>query len=252
MNFSRSFLNIANSVVTFILVLALAFAGLYAGYSLWDNYRVYSEAEHVQRDLLRYKPDTEAQDPEKIRQAFVEMRKINPDICAWLTVDNTKIDYPVLYGENNYVYMNTDVYGEFSLAGSIFLDTRCAADFSDPYSLIYGHHMASSRMFGDLDKFKEKKFFDNNKSGTLILPDKICKLEIFSVLVVKDSDDRIFEPDEIADADILLDYAEQKAMFSDQKKMSELRKQSDVHLIALSTCADEFTDARTVVLASFA
>ena len=49
-----------------------------------------------------------------------ELQKINPDVCAWLTVDGTKIDYPVVQGETNLEYINQDIYGEFALSGSIF------------------------------------------------------------------------------------------------------------------------------------
>lgn len=84
-----------------------------------------------------------------------------------------------------YVYVNTDVYGDFSLAGSIFLDYRCAKDFSDPYSIVYGHHMSDSKMFGDIDKYKKKKFFDENRTGVLITPNKTFNLKIFAVLVVR-------------------------------------------------------------------
>ena len=67
--------------------------------------------------------------------SFEELLGINPDVCAWVTLDNTAIDYPVVQGEDNFTYVNTDVYGDFSLAGSIFLDVNCDKNFTDPYSL---------------------------------------------------------------------------------------------------------------------
>ncbi len=53
--------------------------------------------------------------------------------------------------------------------GSIFLDSRCDNTFHDAYALVYGHHMDNGRMFGDLDKYKDGKFFGNS-AGALILP----------------------------------------------------------------------------------
>ena len=119
----------------------------YSAYALWDNSQVYAAADNVQAELLQFKPKAGADNG----ASFEELLGINPDVCAWVTLDNTAIDYPVVQGEDNFTYVNTDVYGDFSLAGSIFLDVNCDKNFTDPYSLLYGHHMEESKMFGDLD-----------------------------------------------------------------------------------------------------
>ena len=47
-----------------------------------------------------------------------------------------------------------------ALAGSIFAgQPECKRIFSDSYHLLYGHHMDSGNMFGDLDLYKKKAFF---------------------------------------------------------------------------------------------
>ena len=68
------------------------------------------------------------------------------------------VRYPVLQGEDNLTYINKDVYGNFALAGSIFLDSNCDRSFQKKYSLLYGHHMAEHKMFGDLDLYEKQKF----------------------------------------------------------------------------------------------
>lgn len=251
MEFLKRLLKAVNSLVTALIVCSLLISGLYAGYSLWDNYRVYAKADKVQSDMLRYKPDINADDGgESIKASFEDLQIINKDVCAWLTIDNTNIDYPILQGEDNYAYINTDVYGDFSLAGSIFLDYRCSSDFSDPYNLVYGHHISNGKMFGDLDKFKKQSFFDKNKTGTLITPEKVYRLEIFAVFVVGDSEPILFNPRNNTDANKLLTFTENHALYSDKNKVSEIRKKADTaQIISLSTCASEFTDARTVVVA---
>lgn len=45
---------------------------------------------------------------------------INKDVAGWITIDDTHIDYPVVQGKDDMEYINKDVYGEFSLSGSIF------------------------------------------------------------------------------------------------------------------------------------
>lgn len=126
MNASKFFLKAANSLVTAIVALFLILAAAYSGYALWDNAQVYGAVDDIQSQLLKLKPDPEQKDG---GTSFEELRKINPDVCGWITLDHTKIDYPILQGEDNLTYINTDVYGDFALSGSIFLDSGCDRNF---------------------------------------------------------------------------------------------------------------------------
>ena len=239
----------ANSLLNFIVMLALCVAGLYAGYALWDNNQVYAAAQNVQADMIKLKPVLVEEAGEE-GASFEELLAINEDVRAWVTLDNTNIDFPILQGENNLTYINKDVYGNFALAGSIYLDSRTDSGFHDIVNLLYGHHMDGGDMFGDLDKFKEEKFFDENKTGLLILPDRSYDLEIFACLLTDASEDAIFEPQEYeADIESLLKFTEQNAMYCDIDTLAELRKRNgEDQILILSTCSTEFTDARTIVL----
>ena len=166
-----------DDVTSALVAVLLALLAVYAGYALWDNRQVYAAAEEVQASLLTLKPQ-EGGAP------FAELRAVNADVCAWVTLDGTGVDYPVVQGKDNLTYVNTDVYGNFSLAGTIFLDTRCAPDFAGGYSLLYGHHMVSGQMFGDLEKYQDAAFLREHRTGTLLLPDGACTLEMFACLLV--------------------------------------------------------------------
>lgn len=243
---SRWILKAADSLVNLILILCLSLAGIYAAYALWDNNRIYNAANDVQADMIKLKPDVE----EDGGASFEELLAINSDVCAWVMLDNTNIDYPVLQGSTNLTYINQDVYGNFALAGSIFLDTRNKRDFSDAYSLLYGHHMENSGMFGDLDLYKEQGFFDDNITGMLILPDRAYNLEIFACLLVKAGENEIFDPERWqTDIDGLLSFAEANSLHLREETMKKLKQTENSQVLALSTCSSEFTDARTIILA---
>lgn len=243
---SRFILKAANSFLSLIVVFSLSVAGLYAAYALWDNNRIYSAARDVQADMIKIKPVVE----EEGGASFEELLAINPDVCAWVTLDNTRVDYPVLQGETNLTYINRDVYGSFALAGSIFLDCRNDKNFSETYSLLYGHHMENSGMFGDLDLYKDKAFFEENTTGMLILPDRAYELEILACLMTKASDDYIFAPDRWqADIDGLIAYAEENGMHLNKECIEKLGQMENPQVLAFTTCATEFTDARTIILA---
>ena len=232
------------------ILLILLTAGAYSVYALWDNQQIYEAASDVQADMLNLKPTLVADEGEEASASFEELLAINEDVCGWITMDNTNIDFPILQGETNMTYINTDVYGNFALAGSIFLDTRNDRNFTDAYSVLYGHHMANSNMFGDLDLYKDETFFDENTTGLLILPDRAYELEIIACLLVPASDEVIFEPDQIQD-DIafLLDYAATESKYCHQDTLEAVRQTEDPQILALTTCSSEFTDARTIILA---
>lgn len=238
----RDFLRLLNGLITCIEVLALIVIALYAGYALWDNQQVYDAVTSLQNELLAFKPEEDA------APSFDELQAINPDVCAWLTMDGTRIDFPVLRGENNWVYLSRDVYGNTSLAGSIYLDSRNAFGMTDAYSLLHGHHLDQGRMFGDLDLYKQERFFRENTTGTLLTPGGAWQLDVIAYLPVKSTDDVIFAPQRYTqDAAEVLAYVEQNARYLHQDILA-LARENHAPLLCLATCSSEASDARTIVL----
>lgn len=253
---ARRILNFLEGLLNLVTVLIIVVVGAYSGYALWDNSQIYASVENVQSDLLIYKQKAE-EDKANIGLMFDELKAINPDVHAWLTLDNTKIDYPVMVGEDNYEYLNLDVYGNFALAGSIFADTRCDPNFHDAYTLVHGHHMSEGRMFGDLDLYKDKTFFEENRTGMLYLPDRTYDLRTIACMLVTAIDQVIFVPHRWQD-DIqgVLEYAKESALHHDIELIDRLLLENEEarnggkqpQIAALATCSAEYNDARTVVL----
>lgn len=243
---TRWMLKAANSLFNFVVVIVLGSMALYAAFALWDNQRIYTTAQQVQEEIIKLKP---TQDGEE-QPSFAELLAVNPDVCAWITLDGTKIDYPVLQGETNLTYLNHDVYGDFALAGSIYLDTRNSRDFTDSYSLLYGHHMENSSMFGDLDRYKEKAFFAENSTGVLLLPDETYRLTVLACLVVRAGEEEIFNP-ELWQTEVsgLLTFVKENSLNLREEELKTLEQTERPKLLACSTCSSEFTDARTILLA---
>lgn len=249
MKIQKFILKTADTLVNLIVLMSLIIAGVYACYALWDNSTIYAAADDVQADMLKLKPQVKGAVG---GPSFEDLLAINPDVKAWLTMDETNIDYPVLQGETNLTYINTDVYGNFALAGSIYLDSRNDGNFNDTYSLLYGHYMDQDKMFGNLELYKTEKFFRENTSGTLLLPDKIYNLETYAVLLVTSSEDHIFEPTQWNGENVngLIEFVNNNSIFinEDIKEKIEQSEFNDLKFLSLTTCSGEFTDARTVVL----
>ena len=143
-----------------------------AANSLWDTWRIYHGA-FVDDELMELKPVK----GEDANPSLQDLQNINADVCAWLTIDDTGIDYPVVRGKDDMEYINKDVYGNFALSGSIFLSSANQPDFTDPYNLIYGHHMSNGAMFGDVVEFTDEAYFTAHETGTLYLPEETSRLQ---------------------------------------------------------------------------
>lgn len=217
---------------------------LYGGYSLWDTAMVFNGA-FLSSDLLQFKPA--AGDPDS-NPTLAELQAINPDVLGWLTIDDTHIDYPVVIGETDMEYVNKDVYGDFALSGSIFMDSDNARDLSDTYTLVYGHHMDNGAMFGDVVEFVNTDYFESHPSGTLYLPDATYTIEIFACVQVDAFDSMVYDPlAQEGDVSELLHYVDEIAVQSRYIGVQPTDK-----VIGLSTCAEAETNGRVVIFGRLA
>ena len=227
----RKSIIIAHKSIDYIVLIAALLLFLICLYAMIDAYMVYAGANDS--NIMKYKPaagDTEM------------LRELSDDAVAWLTVDDTRIDYPVMQGKTNDDYLNKDPYGEFSLSGSIFLDSRNDKTFSDPYSLIYGHHMEYGAMFGVLDEYKDKTFFDTHKTGSLtVVNGDEYHIGFFAACKAQATEKVIFDPPESSNQ-ALLEYLNKHAIIYDPRGVSAGSK-----LIALSTCQSAESYERMIV-----
>ena len=228
-----------NKILGFLAAVLILLMLLYGGYSLWDTYMLYHDA-FADNDLLKFKPSGDDTD----NPTLEELQKINPDVCGWITIDDTHIDYPVVRGETDMEYINKDVYGEFSLSGSIFLDCRNQPDFSDSYSLVYGHHMDNGAMFGDIVEFVNKDYFEEHRTGTLYLPGKTYTVKLFACVKANASDSMIYNPDiqTVGSMPEFLSYIKENSV-----QYRDIGVNAEDLVIGLSTCAEAEINGRVLV-----
>ena len=230
-------LGLGSGVVTLMSGLLAAVLILYSGYVLYDTFSIEQSAASSAWDLLRYKP--EIIENNNVALTGSSLAEINQDYRAWLTVYDSSIDYPVMQGEDNYEYLNKDPYGEFKLSGSLFLDWRSSRDFSDSYSMIYGHHMEHGAMFGSLDYFTDPHYFENHSQGRLITEDAVYDLRLFAVAYGDGDDPTLFDPHERAAGDVLA--------YLDQHALIHMGCDPRSRILALSTCAGDTALSRLIV-----
>ena len=220
------------------VLLTLLVCLLLAAYSLWDTHQLNEDADAKQYEM--YKP--EANDT----KSFDELRAMNPDVIGWLTIYDTKIDYPMVCSpRSNSDYLSKNAEGQWATSGSLFLDHENQANFTDFNTIIYGHHMSGHTMFGDLDLFLEQSFFETHEYGDLFYEGQNHGLQIFAMMSVDAYDKTLYAPaiiDESVRQDYLT-YIKEKALY-----WRELGITTQDHIVLMSTCSADITNGRYVLV----
>lgn len=225
------------SIMAGILILLMLSYGVY---SLWDTYKIYANS-FADEELLKFRPTDDGEDNPTLK----DLKKLNPDVKAWIQVPKTNIDYPVVQGQDDMEYINKNVYGEFELSGAIFLSCLNKDDFSDPYNLVYGHNMKNGGMFADVADFTNKEYFETHQKGKLYLTDATRKIRFFACMKVTAADAKIYHPDGYRKENLkdLLDYIQANAV-----QYRDVNVADENLLIALSTCSEAETNGRVVLI----
>jgi len=252
------------------LTVILSIVFIYSGSQVYRALDVYGSEENTHSALLGMKPamgETPADGADKSGMGVANdadkpgmgvanggadngwiagIKAINPDTVGWITIPGTKVDYPIVMSRDNEEYLHTDIYGNKSPSGSIFVDCACDGDFGGFNTIIYGHHMNNGSMFGTIKYFRDKTFFDANRTGTVTLPDRAFTLYIFAFLSVEPGDPVIYDTIS-ADGEGVSEYiAYVKAR---AERFRDVDLSASDHIVTLSTCTNGPGDKRMALLA---
>lgn len=241
----------------YLLAAAFLCIILFSAWQLFGIYFEYHQGESTYDDLTQYAvTPTPTVTPELPPEAttppdstawpqvdFDALKAINDDVVAWIYLDGTQVNYPVVLGPDNEYYLNRLYNGKGNGAGSIFMDFRNNSKFTDRNSILYGHRMNNGTMFADISKYSNREFFDSHPYVLIVTPDAKYKAEVFSAYVANttyNSWNTVFDGD-----DIYLNWLESIRSRSYFERNVEFTPESRV--LTLSTCTYEFEDARFVV-----
>lgn len=172
--------------LSLIIIIIICLIGIiYCGKNLLDIYLDYHTSdveynnltdEFVKETKNPEITDKNSQEIDEDTYPFVEidwegLKKINPDIVAWIRIPGTVVDYPVVQGKTNDDYIHTTFEGKTpSSAAAIFLDYRNSGRLDDYVSVMYGHNMKNGSMFSILKKYLKEDFLNENKYIEIYTP----------------------------------------------------------------------------------
>lgn len=177
----KRFLSYAITIVCLSVFLYAAYGLLSIVYDYYKNDQVLSNLQEI------YYQNQEADDAvplsseKRIRSGFDTLKEMNDDVVGWITIDDTKIDYPIMQGDNNEAYLTRNYHGDKSIAGSIFMDYRNDITLNENNFILYGHRVKDGSMFQHLTKYLEEDFFDTHRTFTIDTLYDRYEAEIFAV-----------------------------------------------------------------------
>lgn len=233
-----------NMILNVILVAAIvvfcvsAFKLLQIGKGYKDGQ---SEYEKVRNVAIK-----NADDKEKFRVDFDELMKINKDTVGWIRFykEPSQINYPVVQGADNDLYLHKTFSANENTLGAIFVDAEASSDFTDKNTIIYGHRMKDGSMFRKLEEYKDEDFWKENPYFYIYTPDgREITYKIYSVGQVLDTSDTYltsFASDE--EYQTFLDMTMKEADYDTGVKVT-----TDDTVVTLSTCTAASDEHRFVV-----
>lgn len=167
---------------------------------------------------------------------FSKLKEENKDIIAWIYSEGTPINYPIVQTDNNLYYLSRMINKDYNKAGTIFMDYRNNADFSDNNTIIYGHNMKSDMMFGTITNYTNQDYYEKHKEMYLFTENKNFKIKLLSGYIVPENSN-------IYNLDNSFEFINENSTFK-----SDIDVSSNDRLITLSTCSYEYEKARYILI----
>ncbi len=167
---------------------------------------------------------------------FYDVWEVNSRVVAWLMVDGTSVNYPIVQGDDNDFYLNHDITTGPKASGWTFMDFRNNPKLEDNNTIFYGHNLLNRTSFGSLANVFTDKWFNNSNHLIVVrTPDVTHIYEIFACYYVEPEvyylQTNFYDEDEY---DEFLDTIKSRSKYNFGVDLS-----TDDKIITLSTCTDD-------------
>lgn len=182
-------------IFNLIVYMILLFILIYSGIKIYKWYKdKTSNKEIVEQIKETVAVEDENEDKNEYKEEYTidfnKLKEQNKETVAWIKVNNTNIEYPVVKADNNNFYLNHSFDKSQNSAGWIFADYRNKFDNTDKNIIIYGHNMRDGSMFGSLKNILNSDWYENeeNTNITLYTENEKCIYKVFSIYKIESED----------------------------------------------------------------
>jgi len=195
------------------------------GYAQIDHF-----IEQIQNNYLKIIEDNPVNGLERyFRIDWDGLLARNNNVVGWIYVPGTNINLPVMHTNNNQRYLNTDVDGNQSRSGSIFVQANNNPNFNELNTILHGHNMQNNTMFSAVHRIATREITDVNYIY-IYLPNNVKKIyQIVSINRIY-TDNALYQNPPIS-VEGYFELMQKGKVYSSSFNRAEARK-----FITLSTC----------------
>ena len=250
----------------YICFVLISGALVFSGFDFYKNYSAKKKVDDINNSLtdilddFEYTDDTETSDVEYIdtveneqanninynsnyldsyyatySKMFEELANINDETVGWITVNKTKVNYPVVQHTDNNYYLKHDFKKNNNAYGWIFMDYRNNIYNMSDNTILYGHNsVKDAMMFGSLRYTTNESWYKNSENQIITFNTKVknMKWRIFSIYRIPVTNDYLYAN--------FADRNEYQTFLNTLKGRSiydfGVEVNSDDHILTLSTC----------------
>lgn len=214
---------------------------------LISSYLILKELQDNKNQRQTYKDIKQTIKPieEDLKRDISPLFSENPDFIAWINIQGTKLDYPVMHTpEQPEKYLRLDFHQKYSRHGVPFLDGRSTLESDN--LIIYGHNMKDGTMFAPMKKFLDQDFLREHSLIEFETGEAIRYFEIFALLTID-----AYHPW----YDFILNTQQEdyhrvvNSILKDNQYKTEINIEEDHRFLTLSTCYGKDRDGRMVIIA---
>lgn len=181
---------------------------------------------------------------------FKALHQVNPEICAWIQIPDTQIDYPVLQSDtDDGFYLDHNFAGLAEISGSIYMERANSSDFEDFMTVLYGHNMRNGSMFQNLHFFEDAGFFEEHPFVYIYKENHRLTYEIFAAY--NSNNDHLLNAFDFSKKKNQRDYLRkvQQGISMGQNSRKTTKVAEKDRILTLSTCTGNRPEERYLVQA---
>ena len=194
----------------------------------------------------------ESMEEPAILAKYEALYQANNDLVGWLSIEGMEIDYPVMRSEDDEFYLHHNFKGEEDKYGCLYVRNRADVDTPGTNFLIYGHNMKDGSMFGALDLYRKKSFYQEHaviQFDTLYEERSYEIVAVFLSQVYAEQDDvfkyyQFYEAETEEEFQYFYDNIKELALYD-----TGVTAEYGDTFLTLSTCAYHVADGRLAVVA---
>lgn len=240
-----------NIIGIMLIATGLLFLGILA-YGEWKGYLSARKVKRLQEQKNAAYNDTDIPLSD-ILPEYCKMYKTNSDLAGWIVINGTDINYPVVQSKvYQEFYLDHNFDGEEDNAGSVFADARNDLMLPDDNIIIYGHNMKDGSMFGTLQYYLDKDYYDkhNMLSFDTLHKHGTYKIAVVGLSKISEESDGTFKYYDFINADSKKAF---KKYVENIKKLEAydtgISLEYGDKLVTLSTCNSVEKDGRLFIVA---